>query len=80
MIFTFCSLHLQGAFPIKRSIVISLKKKFPENPQKFVQKLMCELYSKEYFELHKKTHTKSTVEKDINKIPMASLELKAIKR
>ena len=69
---------LTGCLPYQKKRFDFIEEEIPGNP-KFVKKIMCELYSKEYFELHKKTHTKSTVEKDINKIPMANLELKAIK-
>ena len=69
---------LQGAFPIKKSVVLDLTARFPDNPMSFVKKLMGELYSKEFFELHKKTWAKATNGKETNKIPMSSQELKEI--
>ncbi|EFX70064.1 hypothetical protein DAPPUDRAFT_257503 [Daphnia pulex] len=67
----------KGSFPIKESLKRSIKAKYPDEEQA-IYKLLDELYSFEYMEIHKKTEKDATKGTSL-KIAMDPNELKEIR-
>ncbi|XP_032786956.2 uncharacterized protein LOC116924538 [Daphnia magna] len=59
----------KDAFPIKKGLIKRMKAQYPQDPAGFALKLVGELYSREFLELHKKTNTNAKVGCD-SKIPI----------